>query len=90
MRIFQVETTLVATARISKLENRRLLVLREKSGSKQVAVDPVGCKEGDWVIAVGSSAAKDAAGHKDYPSDLTIVGIIDYWTEDGSPKAGAL
>jgi carboxysome peptide A len=79
MKIFQVERTLVATARIDKLENRRLLVVREKSGGRSVAVDPVGCKEGDWVIAVGSSAAKDAAGHKDYPSDLTIVGIIDYW-----------
>lgn len=88
MKIFQVEGTLVATARISKLENRRLLVVREKSGSASVAVDPVGCKEGDWVIAVGSSAAKDAAGHKDYPSDLTIVGIIDYWDADAAAKAG--
>lgn len=88
MRIFQVETTLVATARISKLENRRLLVVKERNGGRQVAVDPVGCKEGDWVIAVGSSAAKDAAGHKDYPSDLTIVGIIDYWSDEAG-KAGA-
>ena len=46
-----------------------------------MAVDPIGCKPGDWVIAVGSSAARDAAGSKDYPSDLTIVGIIDYWDE---------
>lgn len=89
MRIFQVEGTLVATARISKLENRRLLVVREKGGSRSVAVDPVGCKEGDWVIAVGSSAAKDAAGHKDYPSDLTIVGIIDYWDVDDVEKGSA-
>jgi len=85
MKIFQVEGTLVATARIGGLENRRLLVVKERGGSKQVAVDPVGCKPGDWVIAVGSSAAKDAAGHKDYPSDLTIVGIIDYW-DDASPE----
>ncbi|MCS6879572.1 MAG: carboxysome peptide A [Geminicoccaceae bacterium] len=84
MKIFQVERTLVATARISQLENRRLLVVRERGGGRQVAVDPVGCKPGDWVIAVGSSAAKDAAGHKDYPSDLTIVGIIDYWDETPS------
>jgi hypothetical protein len=34
------------------------------------------------VIACGSSAAREAAGHKDYPSDLTIVGIIDYWDEE--------
>ena len=82
MKIFQVEGTLVATARISGLELHRLLVVRDRKGSKQVAVDPVGCKNGDWVIACGSSAAREAAGHKDYPSDLTIVGIIDYWEEE--------
>lgn len=82
MKICQVEGTLVATARIGSLENRRLLIVRERgSSTKQVAVDPVGCKPGDWIIAVGSSAARDAAGSKDYPSDLTIVGIIDYWDE---------
>ena len=83
MKIFRVEGTLVATARIGGLESHRLLVVQERgSGGKQVAVDPVGCKPGDWVIAVGSSAARDAAGSKEYPSDLTIVGIIDYWDED--------
>jgi len=84
MKIFRVEGTLVATARIGKLDLHRLLVVQERrSGSKQVAVDPVGCKPGDWVIAVGSSAAREAAGNKDYPSDLTIVGIIDYWDDEG-------
>jgi ethanolamine utilization protein EutN len=81
MKIFCVEDTLVATARIGKLESLRLLVVQDRSGGKQVAVDPVGCKPGDWVIAAGSSAAREAAGHKDFPSDLTIVGIIDYWDE---------
>ena len=83
MKIFRVEGTLVATARIGTLDLHRLLVVQERGGkSKQVAVDPVGCKPGDWVIACGSSAAREAAGHKDYPSDLTIVGIIDYWDEE--------
>jgi len=82
MKIFCVEGTLVATARIGGLELHRLLVVRDRKGGKQVAVDPVGCKTGDWVIACGSSAAREAAGHKDYPSDLTIVGIIDYWEEE--------
>jgi hypothetical protein len=36
------------------------------------------------VICVGSSAAREAAGSKSYPSDLTIVGIIDHW----DPEAG--
>lgn len=82
MKIFCVESTLVATARIRGLELHRLLVVVDRKGGKQVAVDPVGCKPGDWVIACGSSAAREAAGHKDYPSDLTIVGIIDYWDEE--------
>ena len=82
MKIFCVEGTLVATARIGGLESHRLLVVQDRKGGKQVAVDPVGCKPGDWVIAWGSSAARDAAGSKEYPSDLTIVGIIDYWDEE--------
>ncbi len=82
MKIFRVEGTLVATARIGNLDTHRLLVVKGVSGGKQVAVDPVGCKPGDWVIAVGSSAARDAAGSSDYPSDLTIVGIIDFWDEE--------
>jgi microcompartment protein CcmK/EutM len=43
-------------------------------------------KPDDWVICVGSSAAREAAGSKEYPSDLTIVGIIDDWDPDG-PEA---
>lgn len=82
MKICQVEKTLVATARIGQLGNQRLLVVKERGSSvKQVAVDPVGCKPGDWVIVVGSSAARDAAGSKEYPSDFTVVGIIDYWDD---------
>jgi carboxysome peptide A len=88
MKIFQVEGTLVATARIPGLELHRLLVVRDRKGSKQVAVDPVGCKPGDWIIACGSSAAREAAGHKDYPSDLTIVGIIDFWDEEDQESPG--
>jgi ethanolamine utilization protein EutN len=40
------------------------------------------------VICVGSSAAREAAGSKSYPSDLTIVGIIDHW-EPEPPKPAA-
>jgi len=80
MKIFQVDRTLVSTSRVESLEHKPLLVVREKAGgAPMVAVDPVGCKPGDWVLCVGSSAARDATGVKGYPSDLTIVGIIDHW-----------
>ena len=81
MKIMQVEKTLVSTNRIQEMGNRPLLVVKEKSGGRSVAVDAIGCIPGDWVICVGSSAAREAAGAKDFPSDLTIIGIIDHWEE---------
>ena len=82
MKIMQVEKTLVSTNRVREMGHRPLLVVREKTGGgRQVAVDAVGSIPGDWVICVGSSAAREAAGAKDFPSDLTIVGIIDHWQE---------
>ena len=82
MKIMQVEKTLVSTNRVREMGHRPLLVVKEKTGgTPSVAVDAVGCIPGDWVICVGSSAAREAAGAKDFPSDLTIVGIIDHWQE---------
>ena len=82
MKIMQVEKTLVSSNRVREMGHRPLLVVREKSGgTPSVAVDAVGCIPGDWVLCVGSSAAREAAGSKDFPSDLTIVGIIDHWQE---------
>lgn len=89
MKIMRVEKTLVSTNRIEQLGHRPLLIVQEKvGGTRSVAVDAVGCRPGDWVICVGSSAARDAAGSKDFPSDLTIVGIIDHWDPD-APAASA-
>jgi ethanolamine utilization protein EutN len=82
MKICQVIRPLVSTNRIPGLEHRHLQVVKDGSTSA-VAVDAVGSKPGDWVICVGSSAAREAAGSKDYPSDLTIVGIIDHWPPQG-------
>lgn len=86
MKIYQIERPLVSTNRIPGLEHRHLQVVRDGSSSA-VAVDAVGCKPGDWVICVGSSAAREAAGSKEYPSDLTIVGIIDRWPPAGEGEA---
>ncbi len=83
MKIMRVEKTLVSTNRLESFGHRPLLVVQEKAGgARSVAVDAVGCVPGDWVICVGSSAAREAAGSKEYPSDLTIVGIIDRWESE--------
>jgi carboxysome peptide A len=88
MKIYQIERPLVATNRIPGLEHRHLQVVSD-GNSSAVAVDAVGCKPGDWVICVGSSAAREAAGSREYPSDLTIVGIIDHWPPNGTAPEGA-
>ena len=80
MKICKVVKPLVATNRIPGMEHKHLQVVQDGS-ALAVAVDAVGAKPDDWVICVGSSAAREAAGSKEYPSDLTIVGIIDHWEE---------
>ncbi len=84
MKVCKVEKTLVSTNRIKEMGHRPLLVVKEKGGVASVAVDSIGCVPGDWVLCVGSSAAREAAGSKEFPSDLTIVGIIDNWVEEST------
>ena len=89
MLICKVVKPLVSTNRIPDFDHKHLQVVLDGSTQK-VAVDAVGCIPGDWVICVGSSAAREAAGSKSYPSDLTIVGIIDHWDPDaGKPPVKA-
>ena len=86
MKICQILKPLVATNRIPGMEHKHLQVVQDGS-AVAVAVDAVGCIPGDWVICVGSSAAREAAGSKEYPSDLTIVGIIDHWNPQSPEQA---
>ena len=88
MLICKVVKPLVSTNRIADFEHKHLQVVLDGSTQK-VAVDAVGCIPGDWVICVGSSAAREAAGSKSYPSDLTIVGIIDHWDPDAGKEPAA-
>lgn len=88
MKICQVIRPLVSTNRIAMMDHKHLQVVQDGS-SKLVAVDAVGAAPGDWVICVGSSAAREAAGTKAYPSDLTIVGIIDEWPPKEKSEEGS-
>ena len=83
MEILQVEAPLVCTQRVSGLQHVAMKVLRNvKTGKRQVAVDPVGCREGNWVFTSSGSAARYATGDFGVTTDLTICGIIDYWEEN--------
>ena len=83
MEILQVEAPLVCTLRVSGLQHVALKVLRNAiTGKRQVAVDPVGCREGNWVFTSLGSAARYATGDFEVLTDLTICGIIDFWDDE--------
>ncbi len=82
MEILQVEAPLVCTRRVDGLRHVSLRVLRNtKTGKRQVAVDPVGARPGNWVFTAMGSAARYATGDFAVTTDLTICGIIDFWEE---------
>jgi ethanolamine utilization protein EutN len=82
MELAKVVGQVVATARAPGLPNNSLLLVQlvnengEPVGNCQVAADPVGAGEGDWVLVVRGSSARYAIS-QDAPLDLVIVGIVD-------------
>ncbi len=81
MEIQRVVRDLVTTKRNFWLAAKSLRVVEDHKGQLSVALDPVGCKPGDFVITIGISAARLAAGNPKITTDLTIGGIIDDWSE---------
>jgi carboxysome peptide B len=81
MQISRVVSDLVTTKRLLSLAGRSLRVVEDHRGNYDVVVDPIGAKPGDYVITIGYSAARAAAGNPSITTDLTIGGIIDHWDE---------
>ena len=86
MEILQVVGPMVCTHRHPGLETMPLRILQDTNGKKQVAVDTIGCKPGNWVFTISGSAARLALGkeRKVILTDLTVGGIIDFWEENES------
>ena len=79
MQILQVEGPLVCTSRVEGMKHSVFRIVRDSSGNRQVATDPVGARPGSWVFLASGSAARYAAGDFEILTDLTIAGIIDEW-----------
>jgi len=92
MILARVVGTVVATRKDSRLEGKKLLVLKPVSpdGKEEagylVAVDTVGAGFRETVIAVSGSSARMAEGCKDRPVDTAIVGIVDSVSLDEGRK----
>ena len=81
MQIHRVVRDLVTTKRNFWLAAKPLRVVEDHRGNLEVALAPVGAKPGDFVVTIGVSAARIAAGNPKITTDLTIGGIIDQWDE---------
>jgi ethanolamine utilization protein EutN len=83
MLLARVVGTVVATRKDSRLEGKKLLVVRTISpdgkddGNYFVAVDTVDAGFRETVLIVQGSSARMAAECKDRPVDTAIIGIVD-------------
>jgi carboxysome peptide B len=82
MQIHRIVRDLVTTKRNYWLASKSLRVVEDHAGNLEVALDPVGAKPGDFVVTIGVSAARIAAGNPAITTDLTVGGIIDHWDEE--------
>jgi len=89
MFLARVIGQVVSTKKDDELHGRKLLLLRPqlvdpddpaqfKPGSNTVvAVDAIGAGEGEMVLFVQGSSARQAADFKSLPVDAAVVGIVD-------------
>jgi ethanolamine utilization protein EutN len=83
MIIAKVMGTAVASAKLEALRSTKLLLVCSAdasgniSGDPFLAVDLVGSGEGELVMISQGSSARLATGHKDFPVDAVVIGIID-------------
>lgn len=73
----------VSTVKHPGLENDRLLAVElvdadgQSKGGMFVAVDPIGAGDGEWVLVVRGSSARQAKASQSTPVDMSIVGVVD-------------
>lgn len=83
MLLARVIGTVVATRKDSRLEGKKLLIVRpvdvhgKDDAGYLVALDTVGAGFREQVLVVQGSSARLAYGLKDCPVDASIIGIVD-------------
>ena len=83
MQLARVVGTVVATRKDSRLEGKKLLVVKtitpdgKETGNYLVAVDTVDAGFRETVLIVQGSSARMAAECKDHPIDTAIIGVVD-------------
>lgn len=89
MELARVEGTVVATAKADRLNGYKLLLVNlvstdlKPTGNYLVAVDSVGAGEGEIVIVVRGSSARQTTDLANVPTDSSIVAIVDTIEQKG-------
>ncbi len=83
MELGRVEGTIVSTAKTDRLKGFKLLLVNligpdtKPTNNYVVAVDSVGAGEGEVVIVVRGSSARQVDQLSNVPTDTSIVAIVD-------------
>ncbi len=83
MKFARVIGTVVSTQKDEKMEDRKFLLVQpvdinfQPSESPMVAVDSVGAGEGELVLLVAGSSARQTELTTNRPCDLAIMAIVD-------------
>ena len=92
MVLARVKGQAVASAKVAPLEGRRLLLVElltidggeaVPTRRHMVCVDSVGAGQGQVVLLVQGSSARQSPGMGDLPVDAVLVGIVDSVTAAG-------
>lgn len=84
MIVCRVKGSVVSTNKSEKLMGMKLMVVVQmdimtgkETGNPLIAIDTVGSGEGEVVLLVGGSSARQTAVTENKPVDASIIAIID-------------
>lgn len=83
MKFARVIGNVVATRKEERVEGKTLLLVQplnidfQPSEAPSVAIDAVGAGEGDMVLLVSGSSARQTAATQNQPCDLAVMAIVD-------------
>ena len=83
MELARVEGKIVSTIKSERLKGRKLTLINligpdtKPSDTFLVAIDPLGAAEGEIVLAVRGSSARQSDDLSTVPTDTSIVAIVD-------------
>ena len=89
MQFARVIGNVVCTRKDDKLTGTKLLMIQpvsadgEPKGNQLVAIDAVGAGEGELVLIVSGSSARQTKRTEGNPVDATVMAIVDFIERDG-------